>query len=182
MTLIELFDQLNAASLRLRRSPGDQVEIVGDTSLITDRIRKRVRDNLPAILPGLPLPPEEQSKENANTIRQHLEAFAAEFNPSEWTIDCLEWVIEELAKAVDSKQPKEVIAAITGIRGKLAACEWASRAFPRTFAVEGDAGPSFVTRTWIEIDRLTRIPDLEGNGHQRIAPEQADGRKQGDEP
>ena len=166
LTLTTLFSEMNTAGLTLRRSPFGEVEIVGDTSRITDGIRTAVREHRGTILACLPESPasapaaapdlqqvhqeQRQAQQAADGIRRQLVEFG------EWLRREAIWaqpqyladIDRRVQAAVDAQHPPTVARQIESLRQEVEGINWAAEILPRSFeaeakhAIEAGAGPA----------------------------------------
>ena len=168
-TLPELFNQMNSLGLTFRRSTAGELEVVGDTSRITDAIRQAAQDHQTAILlclpaaaqvsaavkltvdsAGEPAPSPPDAVSAANDIQQQLDEFGLWLRrEAAWAAPrYLDSIDIRLSEAVDSQLPEVVRLQIASLVEEVRGINWASAILPRSFetdakhAAEAGAGPA----------------------------------------
>lgn len=163
--LSELFTALNERGLTFRRNSAGELEVIGDTSRLTDAMRQAIGEHRQTILSCLPqaspaaaapspkASPEPPEIRTANAIRQQLDEFGLWLSRfAGWAQSrYLDSIDRRLAEAVDTQNLKVVAQQIETLRDEVEAINWAAEILPRAFEVEakhsteagaGEAGSS----------------------------------------
>jgi hypothetical protein len=164
--LSELFNQMNGLGLTFRRTSAGELEVVGDTSRLTDGIRQAIGEHRQTILFCLPqaspaaspepassaaqTSPEPPAVRAANAIRQQLDEFGLWLQRFAWWAEeqYLSSIDRRLAEAVNTQNPQAVARQIEALRQEVEAINWAEGILPHAFeaeakhAADAGAGPA----------------------------------------
>lgn len=160
-TLPELFNQMNSLGLTFRRSTAGELEVVGDTSRLTDAIRQAIsahRQTIlaclpassPAVSPEAAASPATSAIRAADAIRQQLDEFGLWLGTfAAWAQPrYLDSIDKRLAEAVDTQSLQTVARQIEALRQEIDGINWAAEILPYTYqveakhATEAGAGPA----------------------------------------
>lgn len=139
----ELFNQMNNLGLTFRRGVSGELEVAGNTALLTDAIKQAIAEHHGTILACTPELP-------ANAIRQQLDEFALWLRQFAWWaqqryLDCID---QRLAEAVDTQNQQTVAQQIESLRQEIDGINWAAEILPRAYeaeakhAIAAGAGPA----------------------------------------
>ena len=70
MTIAQLFNELSAAGLSIRRADGDHIEVVGDAAKLTEPVKMALAEHKPTLLASLPNPAARPTPSPVPTERQ----------------------------------------------------------------------------------------------------------------
>jgi len=146
--LSELIQQLNNCGLTLRRTAADQIEVVGDLSRVTDRIRQAIEEHRQTILSCLPTSASAEfvvpaaapraAAAAANRIQFQFDAFGSWLGKhAAWADPAyLESIDRRLSESAETQRPHVVAAQIESMRNEIEVINWASGTLTRKIEIE----------------------------------------------
>lgn len=127
----ELFNQMNNLGLTFRRGVSGELEVAGNTALLTDAIKQAIAEHHGTILACTPELP-------ANAIRRQLDEFTIWLQQFAWWAQprYLHSIDKRLAEAVDTQNLQTVAHQIEALREEIDGINWAAEILPRAYETE----------------------------------------------